>query len=170
MESVVRPHRHSHFNAATMKPIDRRREVIAILAGGLSRSLMDFARIMEALEQHKVSLVSVTQQFNTTPSMGRLTLNILLSFAQFEREIISERTRDKIAAARRKGKWTGGAPVLGYDRVRDNRGTRLVVNDKEAEQVRATFAKYLELGSLLETVHWLDAQGWRNKAYSHQIG
>ncbi len=132
----------------------------------LSRSLMDFARIMEALEQHKVSLVSVTQQFNTTTSMGRLTLNILLSFAQFEREIISERTRDKIAAARRKGKWTGGAPVLGYDRVRDNRGTRLVVNEKEADQVRATFAKYLDMGSLLETVHWLDARGWLNKAYT----
>ena len=74
----------------------------------LSRSLMDFARIMQTLEQHGVSLVSVTQQFNTTTSMGRLTLNILFSFAQFEREIISERTRDKIAAARRKGKWTGG--------------------------------------------------------------
>ena len=81
----------------------------------LSRSLMDFARIMEMLERHNVSFVSVTQQFNTTHSMGRLTLNILLSFAQFEREIIAERTRDKIAAARRKGKWTGGMPVLGYD-------------------------------------------------------
>ena len=73
-----------------------------------------FAKIMETLERNNVSLVSVTQQFNTTTSMGRLTLNILLSFAQFEREIISERTRDKIAAARRKGKWTGGPPVLGY--------------------------------------------------------
>jgi len=79
----------------------------------LSRSLLDFSRIMETLDKRGVSFVSVTQQFNTTSSMGRLTLNILLSFAQFEREIISERTRDKIAAARRKGKWSGGRPVLG---------------------------------------------------------
>jgi site-specific DNA recombinase len=136
----------------------------------LSRSLMDFARIMETLERHGVSLVSVTQQFNTTTSMGRLTLNILLSFAQFEREIISERTRDKIASARRRGKWTGGAPVLGYDRVRDNRGTRLVVNDEEAKRVRAIFDKYLELHSILETVHWLDARGWRNKQYTTSKG
>lgn len=132
----------------------------------LSRSLMDFARIMETLDRHGVSLVSVTQQFNTTTSMGRLTLNILLSFAQFERELISERTRDKIAAARRRGKWTGGAPVLGYDRVRDSRGTRLVVNEEEAKRVRAIFAKYLELQSILATVEWLDAQGWRNKQYT----
>jgi len=131
----------------------------------LSRSLLDFARIMEVLERKGVSLVSVTQQFNTTTSMGRLTLNILLSFAQFEREIISERTRDKIAAARRKGKWTGGPPVLGYDRVRDPTGTRLTVNEKEAARVRAIFAKYLQLGSLLETVRWLDGRGWRTKRY-----
>lgn len=110
----------------------------------LSRSLMDFAQIMEKLDANKVSLVSVTQQFNTTSSMGRLTLNILLSFAQFEREIISERTRDKIAAARRKGQWTGGAPVLGYDRVRDNRGTRIEVNKMEADRVRAIFQMYLD--------------------------
>jgi len=96
----------------------------------LSRSLMDFARIMETLERCGVSLVSVTQQFNTTTSMGRLTLNILLSFAQFEREIISERTRDKMTAARRKGKWTGGRPVLGYDV--DPKGGKLLVNEDEA--------------------------------------
>lgn len=136
----------------------------------LSRSLMDFARIMESLERHNVSLVSVTQQFNTTTSMGRLTLNILLSFAQFEREIISERTRDKIASARRKGKWTGGAPVLGYDRERDNRGTRLIVNDGEATRVRAIFARYLELASILQTVHWIDANGWLNKQYTTNRG
>ena len=131
----------------------------------LSRSLMDFARIMEVLERKGVSLVSVTQQFNTTSSMGRLTPNILLSFAQFEREIISERTRDKIAASRRKGKWTGGPPVLGYDRKRDDTGTRLIVNDNEAKRVRAIFGKYLQVSSLLETVHWLDARGWMNKRY-----
>ena len=81
----------------------------------LSRSLLDFARLMERFERHEVAFVSVTQQFNTAHSMGRLILNVLLSFAQFEREIISERTRDKIAATRRKGKWSGGPPLLGYD-------------------------------------------------------
>jgi len=81
----------------------------------LSRSLLDFAKIMEAFEKRQVAFVSVTQMFNTATSMGRLVLNVLLSFAQFEREIISERTRDKIAAARRKGKWVGGLPLLGYD-------------------------------------------------------
>ena len=94
----------------------------------LSRSLLDFSQMLELFERQDVSFVSVTQQFNTTHSMGRLTLNILLSFAQFEREIISERTRDKVAAARRKGKWSGGLPVLGYD-VQEK---RLVVNQAEA--------------------------------------
>ena len=104
----------------------------------LSRSLLDFARIMEVLDRHGVSFVSVTQQFNTTSSMGRLTLHILLSFAQFEREIISERTRDKIAAARRRGKWSGGRPILGFDV--DPRGGRLVVNADEASRVRESSA------------------------------
>src|SRR5664280_1893992 len=110
----------------------------------LTRSLADFAKLVELFDSHGVSLVSVTQQFNTTSSMGRLTLNILLSFAQFEREIISERTRDKIAASRRKGKWTGGPPVLGYNRERDSHGPRLVVNEDEAPRVRAIFQKYME--------------------------
>ncbi len=132
----------------------------------LSRSLMDFAKIMEVLDRRNVSLVSVTQQFNTTSSMGRLTLNILLSFAQFEREIISERTRDKIAAARRKGKWTGGPPVLGYDRVRDNHGTRLVLNEAEAEHVRAIFEQYMKVGSLMRVSNWLNELGWMNKAFT----
>ncbi len=136
----------------------------------LSRSLMDFARIMETLESCGVSVVSVTQQFNTTTSMGRLTLNILLSFAQFEREIISERTRDKIAAARRKGKWTGGPPVLGYDRVRDNRGSRLDINKTEAERVRAIYRMYLEEGSLLPTLRSLKALGWKSKRYETAKG
>ncbi len=136
----------------------------------LSRSLMDFARIMETLESRGVSVVSVTQQFNTTTSMGRLTLNILLSFAQFEREIISERTRDKIAAARRKGKWTGGPPVLGYDRVRDNRGSRLDINKTEAERVRAIYRMYLEEGSLLPTLRSLKALGWKSKRYETAKG
>jgi len=89
--------------------------VVVYKVDRLSRSLLDFGRIMETFDSRGVSFVSVTQQFNTTSSMGRLTLNILLSFAQFEREVISERTRDKIAASRRRGKYTGGPPLLGYD-------------------------------------------------------
>src|SRR6266700_884100 len=104
----------------------------------LSRSLLDFARLMDRFDQRSVSFVSVTQQFNTTTSLGRLTLNILLSFAPFEREIISDRTRDKMSAARRKGKWVGGTPVLGYDV--DPAGRRLIVNEKEAQRVREIFS------------------------------
>ena len=99
--------------------------VVVYKVDRLSRSILDFAKMMERFEQRDVSFVSVTQQFNTSHSMGRLTLNILLSFAQFEREIISERTRDKIAAARRKGKWMGGKPLLGYDLVVTPGGSRL---------------------------------------------
>lgn len=99
--------------------------VIVYKVDRLSRSLLDFARLMERFDRRGVSFVSVTQEFNTTTSLGRLTLHILLSFAQFEREIISERTRDKLSAARRKGKFTGGWPVLGYDI--DPNGGRLVV-------------------------------------------
>ncbi|MEN6386032.1 MAG: recombinase family protein [Phycisphaerales bacterium] len=131
----------------------------------LSRSLMDFARIIEILDKNNVSFVSVTQQFNTTTSMGRLTLNILLSFAQFEREIISERTRDKIAGARRKGKWTGGYPILGYDILRQPGGSKLVINKAEAQRVKQIFKKYLETGSLMATLKWLDEMKWSNKQY-----
>ena len=124
----------------------------------LSRSLLDFARIIETFEKHRVAFVSVTQQFNTATSMGRLVLNVLLSFAQFEREIISERTRDKIAAARRKGKWVGGQPVLGYDV--EAHGPRLVVNDEEAVRVRAIFALYLEQQGLTGVVRELELRNW----------
>src|ERR1700691_4801793 len=116
----------------------------------LSRSLLDFARLMDLFDQRSVSFVSVTQQFNTTTSLGRLTLNILLSFAQFEREIIGERTRDKMSAARRKGKWVGGIPVLGYDVVPG--GGRLMVNDKEGRRVRDIFALFLQHQSLSKVV------------------
>jgi len=101
--------------------------VVVYKVDRLSRSLMDFSRILETFEKCEVSFVSVTQQFNTTHSMGRLTLNILLSFAQFEREIIGERIRDKIAAQKRKGKWTGGVPVLGYDVDRSDASPKLVI-------------------------------------------
>ena len=103
----------------------------------LTRSLLDFSRIIEVLDQHGVSFVSVTQQFNTTSSLGRLTLNILLSFAQFEREMIAERTKDKMSAARRKGRWVGGNPVLGYDL--SDKDAALLVNEEEASRVRAIF-------------------------------
>ena len=108
----------------------------------LSRSLMDFAKLVEVFDRKAVTFVSVTQSFNTTTSMGRLTLNILLSFAQFEREVTGERIRDKIAASRKKGMWMGGNPPLGYDVVT----RKLVVNPAEAETVRFIFRRYLELG------------------------
>jgi site-specific DNA recombinase len=134
----------------------------------LSRSLLDFAKMMEVFDRHRVSFVSVTQQFNTATSMGRLVLNVLLSFAKFEREIISERTKDKMAATRRKGKWAGGAPVLGYDM--DPRGSRLVVNDDEAVRVRAIFALYLEYESLLPVVQEMQRRGWVNKRWITRDG
>ena len=115
--------------------------VVVYKVDRLTRSLLDFSKIMEVLDKHGATFVSVTQQFNTTASLGRLTLNILLSFAQFEREMIAERTRDKMSAARRKGKWVGGNPVLGYDVHPD--GGALVVNAEEAARVRAIFAMYL---------------------------
>jgi site-specific DNA recombinase len=142
--------------------------VITYKVDRLSRSLLDFARIMGVFDSHDVSFVSVTQQFNSVSSMGRLTLNILLSFAQFEREIISERTRDKMAATRRKGKWSGGAPILGYDV--DAGAKRLVVNEAEAEQVRAIFGLYLELGGLLPVIRELDRRGWRSKTWTTRKG
>ena len=110
----------------------------------LTRSLADFAKLVELFDRHNVSFVSVTQQFNATTSMGRLTLNVLLSFAQFEREVTSERIRDKIAASKRKGLWVGGMAPLGYD----TKDRRITVNEPEAETVRTIFRSYLKLGSL----------------------
>jgi site-specific DNA recombinase len=134
----------------------------------LSRSLSDFARIMDILEKSNASFISVTQAFNSSTSMGRLTLNILLSFAQFEREIIAERTRDKIHAARKKGKWTGGPPILGYDLA--SSGGRLVVNKEEAERVRRLFEHYSESRSLTETVRWAEQQGIMSKTHVTRKG
>lgn len=144
--------------------------VVVYKVDRLSRSLIDFARMMETFEKHGVSFVSVTQQFNTTHSMGRLTLNILLSFAQFEREIISERTRDKIAAAKRKGMWGGGRPILGYDIERLPGGNRLIVNEPEADQVRRIYELYLECSSVSRTIHRLDEMGWTTKAWTTKAG
>src|SRR6266478_8086807 len=142
--------------------------VIVYKVDRLSRSLLDFARILDSFEQRQVSFVSVTQQFNTTMSLGRLTLNILLSFAQFEREIIAERTRDKMAAARRKGKWVGGMPVLGYDVA--PQGGRLVVNPQEAEQVRNIFELYLNCGSVIGVAQRLSQNGWTTKRWITKSG
>jgi len=132
----------------------------------LSRSLLDFARIMETFEKRQVAFVSITQQFNTATSMGRLVLNVLLSFAQFEREIISERTRDKIAAARRKGKWVGGHPLLGYD----VQNSKLVVNEEEAIRVRTIFELYLKHQGLIPVVQDLEKRGWLTKRWQTRKG
>jgi len=142
--------------------------VVVYKVDRLSRSLLDFARLMDRFDQRSVSFVSVTQQFNTTTSLGRLTLNILLSFAQFEREIISERTRDKMSAARRKGKWVGGVPMLGYDV--DPGGGRLVINKKEAQRVRQMFDLYLTHHSLSSVLAELEREGSQNKSWKSQAG
>jgi DNA invertase Pin-like site-specific DNA recombinase len=125
----------------------------------LTRSLSDFARIVEVLEKGNASFVSVTQSFNTKTSMGRLMLHVLLSFAQFEREVGAERVRDKIAASKAKGMWMGGMVPLGYDAV--NR--RLIVNEEEAHTVRALFQKFVEVQSVPELLAWSRQQGLGTK-------
>jgi site-specific DNA recombinase len=147
--------------------------VVVYKVDRLSRSLLDFARLLSLFEERGVSFVSVTQEFNTSTSMGRLTLNILLSFAQFEREIIGERTRDKLSAARRKGKWTGGNPVLGYDI--DPQGGRLVVNPAEAERVREIFRICAGCTTLAAAQREVNARGlatkdWISKSGKHHPG
>jgi len=121
----------------------------------LTRSLADFAKLVEVFDAKSISFVAVTQQFNTTTSMGRLTLNILLSFAQFERELSSERVRDKVAASRKKGKWTGGSVPLGYD----SRDKKLIINHAEAKTVRMIFERYLALKSVPKLIEELDRKG-----------
>jgi site-specific DNA recombinase len=134
----------------------RRVDVIAVYKiDRLSRSLMDFAKLVEVFDRNSVTFVSITQSFNTTTSMGRLTLNILLSFAQFEREVISERIRDKFAASRKKGMWMGGFVPLGYD-VKDR---KLVVNEGEAATVRMIFERFIRMGSATALVRSLRAEG-----------
>jgi site-specific DNA recombinase len=126
----------------------------------LTRSLSDFSRLIELFDRHNVTFVAVTQQFNTTTSMGRLTLNILLSFAQFEREVTSERIRDKFALAKKKGMWVGGRVALGYD----VKNRKLVINKDEANQVRFLFELFAENHSLSETCRMANHQGLRTKA------
>ena len=165
------------FSGATMERPAVQRLLTDIAAGRidtivvykidrLTRSLADFAKIVEILDQRSASFVSVTQQFNTTTSMGRLTLNVLLSFAQFEREVIGERIRDKIAASKRKGMWMGGVPPLGY-RAEDR---KLLVIDSEAEIVRSIFRRYAELGSVRLLKQELDARGIKSKSWTSASG
>lgn len=138
--------------------------VVVYKVDRLSRSIRDFAKMMDLFDKHHVSFVAVTQPINTTTSMGRLMLNILLSFAQFEREMTSERTRDKVVAARRKGRWTGGHIPLGYDL--DPQSRKLVINHEEAEQVREIFRLYLEGTAVQEIAGRLDRLGWRSKQWT----
>ncbi len=142
--------------------VDARRvdAIIVYKVDRVSRSLLDFAQFMDRLSRAGVAFVSVTQSFSTADAMGRLTLNMLMSFAEFEREMIAERTRDKMTASRRKGKWTGGTVPLGYD-VKDK---KLVVNAHEAELVRRIFDRYLALQSTLKVMHELNTDGYRTKA------
>src|SRR5215468_6509479 len=140
--------------------------VVVYKVDRLTRSLSDFAKIVEVFDRRAVSFVSVTQQFNTTTSMGRLTLNMLLSFAQFEREVTGERIRDKIAASKKKGMWMGGTLPLGYD-AKDR---KLVVNQTEADTVRHIFRRYTLLRSVRALKEELDRDGVVSKARRDRFG
>jgi site-specific DNA recombinase len=161
--SMKRPALEQLFEAIRAGGIDT---VVVYKVDRLTRSLSDFARMVDLFDQHGVSFVSVTQQFNTTTSMGRLTLNVLLSFAQFEREVTAERIRDKIAASKKKGMWMGGPPPLGYD-VQDR---KLVINLAEAENVRTIFRLYLELGTIRRVVDALAERGIVSKRRAYASG
>ncbi|CAN0571454.1 unnamed protein product, partial [Ectocarpus sp. 12 AP-2014] len=140
--------------------------VVVYKVDRLTRALGDFAKIVDVFDASSVSFVSVTQQFNTTTSMGRLTLNMLLSFAQFEREVTGERIRDKIAASKKKGMWMGGLPPMGYDVV----DRKLVVNETEAKTVRHIYARYVALGSVRALKDELDREGILSKARIDRYG
>ena len=140
--------------------------VVVYKVDRLTRSLADFAKIVEQFDKQGVSFVSVTQQFNTTSSMGRLTLNVLLSFAQFEREVTGERIRDKVAASKRKGMWMGGVVPVGYV-VKDR---QLVINPDEAEQVREIYRMYLKFGCVSKLQEYLDQAGVRSKQRTSRTG
>lgn len=137
--------------------------VVVYKVDRLSRSILDFAKLLAAFDEKNVGFVSTTQHFNTRDAMGRLTLNIVVSFAQFEREMIADRTRDKMGAARKRGKWLGSRPLLGYRG--DREAMRLVVLPEEAEQVRSIFRLYLRLGSTGEVARHLNHLGWERKRW-----
>jgi hypothetical protein len=155
LEQLLRDVKDQKVDAVVVYKVDR-----------LTRSLLDFAKIIEILDSSRVSFVSVTQQFNTTSSMGRLTLNVLLSFAQFEREITGERIRDKIAASKKKGMWMGGVVPLGYDCV----DHRLIINLAEAAKVRMIFRQYLRLGCVQKLKQYLDGRQIRSKVRTNPAG
>jgi site-specific DNA recombinase len=161
--SLDRPALHELLTEVTAGKIDI---IVVYKVDRLTRSLADFAKLVELFDQHTVSFVSVTQSFNTTSSMGRLTLNVLLSFAQFEREVIGERVRDKIAASKAKGIWVGGSVPLGYASVKK----KLVIVPEEAETVRVIFRRYLELGSIRDLVEDLDRKGIRTRRQTLSTG
>lgn len=140
--------------------------VVVYKVDRLTRALTDFARLVELFDQHGVTFVSVTQSFNTTTSMGRLTLNVLLSFAQYERELAGERIRDKFAASRKRGLWMGGIPPLGYDVI----DRKLVMNPAEADLVRLIFRRFVTLGSATKLAEELRAAGHRTKSWTTQDG
>src|SRR5271165_4785728 len=152
--SMERPALKRLLDAVRARRID---VIVVYKVDRLTRSLADFAKLVELFDEHQVSFVSVTQSFNTTTSMGRLTLNVLLSFAQFEREVTGERIRDKIAASKKKGIWMGGVVPLGY-RV-ENRALHVV--EEHAEMVRSLFWRYLEAGSAVRLKQQLDAESFR---------
>ena len=140
--------------------------VVVYKVDRLSRSIVDFHKMMQELEKYGCNFVSITQSFDTSNSMGKLTLNMLLSFAQFEREVSAERVRDKIAASKAKGLWMGGTPPLGYD-IKEK---QLVPNEQEKILVNLIFTKYLELGNMFATAHWLNEQGYHSKAWVPSCG
>ena len=146
---------HGLVNTVVVYKVDR-----------LSRSILDFHNMMKYFEKYSANFVSITQSFDTSTSMGKLTLNMLLSFAQFEREVSSERVRDKIRASKAKGIWMGGVPRLGYDVI----NKKLIVNPAEAEQVRQLFEKYSELQSVNDLTQWAESNGIRAKAWTTAKG
>jgi len=161
--SMARPALKRLLEDMAAKSIDT---VVVYKVDRLTRSLTDFAKIVEQFDKQGISFVSVTQQFNTTTSMGRLTLNVLLSFAQFEREVTGERIRDKIAASKRKGMWMGGVVPLGYD-LNDH---QLIIHPTEAEQVRELYRMYLELGCVSKLREYLNQTGVRSKERTSRTG
>ena len=142
--------------------------IVVYRSDRMSRSILDFLRLLERMEKAEVAYVSVTEAFSTKTPAGRLMMHLLLSFAEYERELVSERTKHKIAGAKRKGQWCGGSPILGYDVVPE--GGRLVVNEAEAEQVRGIFRLYLKHGSLIPTVQEVNRRGWTSKRWTSKKG
>lgn len=140
--------------------------VVVYKVDRLSRSIIDFHKMMQEFDKYGCNFVSITQSFDTSNSMGKLTLNMLLSFAQFEREVSAERVRDKIAASKAKGLWMGGTPPLGYD-LKDK---QLVPNAQEKTLVNLIFNKYLELGNIQATADWMNQQGYRSKCWQTASG